>query len=116
MRPNPNLGLIADSLPVYTLKDHIKNIEAGGLKLVSAVHVEATVGQCPGGFPLDPHEETTAVMEQVRTTTTASTHPYNRLKLTRLIESHYITTRKDNKHSLAFSTHQTGSIRPSGPS
>ena len=52
-------------MPVYTLRDHIEAAESSGLRLKSGVHVEAIVGQCEGGCPLDACEETREVMEQV---------------------------------------------------
>ena len=61
-RPNPNLGGITATLPVYTAA-RLRS-EAAQLALRSAVHVEAIVGQAPGGYVLDTVGESAAVMRQ----------------------------------------------------
>jgi predicted TIM-barrel fold metal-dependent hydrolase len=60
--PNPNLGGITDTIPVYDAGSF--SSDKGALKLVSAVHVETMVGQMEGGAKLDTVEETRTVLAQ----------------------------------------------------
>lgn len=59
---NPNLGGVGAAIPTYGLDDY--QGEMKGTNLVDAVHVEAIVGQAPGGHVLDPLAETRFVQSQ----------------------------------------------------
>jgi predicted TIM-barrel fold metal-dependent hydrolase len=63
--PNANLGDITKSIPAYTPSTYTEDAAAAGLKIASAVHVEAIVGQSEGGVKLDPLAETRWVVEQL---------------------------------------------------
>jgi predicted TIM-barrel fold metal-dependent hydrolase len=63
--PNVNLGDIVEKVPAYTPSLYAADMAAAGLNVVSAVHVEAIVGQMEGGAKLDPVAETRWVVEHL---------------------------------------------------
>lgn len=66
--PNPNLGDLGASLPVYLWRDYEAETAGSSVTVASCVHVEATVGQQDGQPVLDPVAETKFVVEQLRQT------------------------------------------------